>query len=221
MNPAIQATPLEDKRGDDRWNSIHKHFLIAAREQEPDVLFIGDYVVSMAAHTEMWEKLFVPLHCLNLGIAEDETQNVLWRIQNGEIDATDPKVIVLSVGANNVSHSAGQIVAGIQSCAQAILDKKPNAVLIILKLLPCGQHPNPVRTKIQEVNKKLKSACQEFPNTQVIDIDPGFILPDGSISHHDMYDYLHLTRSAYSKSFEILYDLLQQILTDNAEDLQE
>lgn len=40
----------------------------------------------------MWEKLFVPLHCLNLGIAEDQTQNVLWRIQNGEIDSTDPKV---------------------------------------------------------------------------------------------------------------------------------
>lgn len=40
----------------------------------------------------MWEKLFAPLHCLNLGIAEDETQNVLWRIENGEIDSTDPKV---------------------------------------------------------------------------------------------------------------------------------
>ena len=42
----------------------------------------------------MWEKLFAPLHCLNLGIAEDETQNVLWRIENGEIDSTDPKVCI-------------------------------------------------------------------------------------------------------------------------------
>ncbi|XP_054712736.1 platelet-activating factor acetylhydrolase IB subunit alpha1-like [Uloborus diversus] len=221
MNPAVQATPPEDKRGDDRWMCMHKHFLVAGREQEPDVLFIGDFVVSMAAHTEMWEKLFVPLHCLNLGISEDETHNVLWRIENGELDATDPKVIVLSVGSNNISHTAEQIVAGIQSCAQAILDKKPNATLIVLKLLPCGQNPNPVRIKMEEVNKKLKHACQGLSNTQLIDIDPGFVLPDGTISHHDMYDYLHLTRSAYSKSFEILYDLLQQILTDNPEDLPE
>lgn len=221
MNPAVEATPPEDKRGDDRWMCMHKRFLLAAREQEPDVVFIGDFLLGLAAHTEMWEKLFAPLHCLNFGIAEDETQNVLWRIQNGEIDSTDPKVIVLSVGANNVSHSAQQIVSGIQSCAQAILDRKPNVSLIVLKLLPCGQQANPMRAKMLEVNQKLRSACQGLPKCQVIDIDPGFILPDGSISHHDMYDYLHLTRSAYSKSFEILYDLLQQILTDSTEELQE
>lgn len=217
MNPAIQATPPEDIRGDDRWMSMHKHFLVSAVEQEPDVLFIGDYVVSMAAHTEMWEKLFAPLHCLNLGISEDETQNVLWRIENEEIDSTDPKVIVLSVGANNISHSAEQIVAGIQSCARAIHSKKPSAVLIILKLLPCGQYPNSLRSKLQEVNRKLKGAFQGLSNAQVIDIDPGFIQTDGTVSHHDLYDYLHLTKSAYSKSFEILYDLLQQILNDNTD----
>lgn len=85
------------------------------------------------------------------------------------------------------------------------------------KLLPCGQHPNPLRSKIQEVNRKLKGAFQGLSNTQVVDIDPGFLQTDGSISHHDLYDYLHLTRSAYIKSFEILYDLLQQILNDNTE----
>ncbi|XP_015913171.1 platelet-activating factor acetylhydrolase IB subunit alpha1 [Parasteatoda tepidariorum] len=215
MTLASEAAPPEDKRGDDRWLSIHKHFLISAREQEPEVLFLGDYVVSMAAHTEMWEKLFAPLHCLNLGIAEDETQNVLWRIQNGEIDSTDPKIIVLGVGANNINHSAEEIVSGILSCANAIIEKKPNATLILLKLLPCGRKPNPLRSKINEVNEKLKSATHGLPNTQVIDIDPGFVQPDGLVSHHDLYDYLHLTRSAYSKSFEILYDLLQQILTDS------
>ncbi|KAG8181926.1 hypothetical protein JTE90_012479 [Oedothorax gibbosus] len=192
---------------------MHKDFLLAAREKEPDVLFIGDYVVSMAIHTEMWEKLFVPLHCLNLGIAEDETQNVLWRIQNGEIDSTDPKIIVLSVGANNISHSAEQIVAGILSCAKAIIEKKPEATLVILKLLPCGREPNPLRAKLTEVNNKLKTSLQGLPNTQLIDIDPGFVEPDGYISHHDLYDYLHLTRAAYSRSFEILYDFLWGLLT--------
>ncbi|GFX55549.1 pafah1b2 [Trichonephila clavipes] len=67
MNPAVEAAPPEDKRGDDRWMSMHKRFLIAAREQEPDVLFLGDYVVSMAAHTEitvMFEKLLY-VKCLN------------------------------------------------------------------------------------------------------------------------------------------------------------
>lgn len=92
-----------------------------------------------------------------------------------------------------------------------------NLIYFLKKLLPCGQHSNPLRSKIQEVNRKLKGAFQGLSSTQVVDIDPGFIQTDGSISHHDLFDYLHLTRSAYIKSFEILYDLLQQILNDNTE----
>ena len=30
----------------------------------------------------------------------------------------------------------------------------------------------------------------------------GLVQVDGSISHHDMYDYLHLTQKGYEKAFE-------------------
>ena len=36
--------------------------------------------------------MFVPLHCLNFGIGSDQTQHVLWRVQNGELDNFQPKV---------------------------------------------------------------------------------------------------------------------------------
>lgn len=42
--------------------------------------------------------MFVPLHCLNFGIGGDQTQHVLWRIQNGELDNIAPKVNMVSVG---------------------------------------------------------------------------------------------------------------------------
>ena len=34
----------------------------------------------------------VPLHSLNFAIADDQTQHVLWRLQNGELDNIEPKV---------------------------------------------------------------------------------------------------------------------------------
>ena len=38
---------------------------------------------------------------------------------------------------------------------------------------------------------------------QVVDFDgAGLVQADGSISHHDMYDYLHLTQKGYEKAFE-------------------
>lgn len=43
---------------------------------------------------QMWEKMFVPMHCLNFGIGGDQTQNVLWRLQNGELENLAPKVSI-------------------------------------------------------------------------------------------------------------------------------
>ena len=36
--------------------------------------------------------MFVPMHCLNFGIGGDQTQHVLWRLQNGELENLAPKV---------------------------------------------------------------------------------------------------------------------------------
>lgn len=41
--------------------------------------------------------MFVPLHCLNFGVGGDETQHVLWRLQNGELEDFAPKVLLLLV----------------------------------------------------------------------------------------------------------------------------
>ncbi|PSN31057.1 Platelet-activating factor acetylhydrolase IB subunit beta [Blattella germanica] len=49
---------------------------------------------------------------------------------------------------------------------------------------------------------------------EIVAIDKGFIQPDGTISHHDMHDYLHLTNSGYEKAFEPVHDLLMQLLTE-------
>jgi len=38
---------------------------------------------------------------------------------------------------------------------------------------------------------------------------------DGTISHHDMFDYLNLTNSGSKKIFEPVHDLLSQILNEN------
>ena len=37
--------------------------------------------------------MFEPLHCLNFGIGGDQTQNILWRLTNGELDTVEPKVL--------------------------------------------------------------------------------------------------------------------------------
>lgn len=81
-------------------------------------------------------------------------------------------------------------------------------------LLPRGQNPNPLRDRNAEVNKLVHSKVSTVPKCEIVEIDKGFIQPDGTISHHDMHDYLHLTNSGYQKAFEPVYELLLQLLTE-------
>ncbi len=53
--------------------------------------------------------------------------------------------------------------------------------------------------------------------TQLLNCDPGFVQPDGTIGHHDLYDYLHLTQRGYERAFEPVAELLQQVVAEAEE----
>ena len=57
-----------------------------------------------------------------------------------------------------------------------------------------------------------------FYRAQLVNIDANFVQADGTISHHDMHDYLHLTQKGYDKAFEPVNDLLIQLLTESETD---
>lgn len=108
--PPIKSVPQEDRDGDDRWISVvyliyplilcmyhitvfqHKRFLSETHEKDADVVFIGDSIIQALQHTDVWNEWFAPLHCLNFGIHGDKIENVLWRVENGELENINPKV---------------------------------------------------------------------------------------------------------------------------------
>lgn len=213
---SVVPTPGEAVDGDDRWLSLHKLFLAEGKEKEPDVVVLGDYTVAFLQQSEVWEKLFAPLHCLNFGIPEDRIENVLWRIENGELEDLKPKVVVLSVGCNDNSTTPEAVAEGIVTCATAITSCLPEAQVVVLKLLPCGQHPNSQRDRRRLINEVLSKALKGQARIQLVDLDPGLVRLDGSISHHDMFDFLHLSRQGYLSTFEPLADLIAQLLSEAA-----
>lgn len=215
MNPCTIASPVEDLDGDDRWLSIHRRFLSECREKDPDVIFLGDCVLESLQHTETWNLYFAPMHCLNFSIRNDRTQNVLWRVENGELDNVRPKIVVLHVGTNNIENTAEEIAEGIYVIVQRIQEKLPEAYIVLPTLLPRGQQTNSLRDKNVEVNNLIRDKCIGLNHVQIVTIDKGLIQSDGTISHHDMFDYLNLTNSGAKKIFEPVHDLLSQILNEN------
>ncbi|MGH0190112.1 UNVERIFIED_CONTAM: hypothetical protein FKN15_042261 [Acipenser sinensis] len=135
----------------------------------------------------------------------DCTQHVLWRLQNGELDHINPKIIVLWVGTNNHGDTAEQVAEGIGAIVKLIHSKQPTARVLILS-------PNALRVKNARVNQLVQEALPSLPGASFLDVDPGFVHSDGTISHHDMYDYLHLTRAGYTTVCQPIHTRLLAML---------
>ena len=71
----------------------HQRFCSDAREQEPDVLWVGDSIIQNLVNSGIWERIFCQMHSLNFGIGGDRTEHLLWRLQNGELEGLAPKVM--------------------------------------------------------------------------------------------------------------------------------
>ena len=131
----------------------HQRFISEARDGEPEVVWIGDSLIQNLFNSRIWDSSFCLMHSVNFGIAGDRTENVLWRLQNGELEDVAPKVccdhfgyssaisvafivlfqiIVLSVGQENYGDSAETISEGVKSICAFIRSKQPQAFLVLL-----------------------------------------------------------------------------------------
>jgi lysophospholipase L1-like esterase len=202
-NPA--TTPAPRDKG---WMSRHDKFIEIAKRGGVDVLFLGDSITdawggeghgAKSNGTKEFEKRFVPLKAANFGIGGDRTQHVLWRIQHGELDGIQPKVVMLMIGTNNVgSDSAAQIADGITAIVKTIHKKSPATKVLLLAVFPRDPQPNTKnRMKIADINQRI-SKLDKLDYVKYLDIGSKFTKEDGTLTKDIMPDYLHLSPQGYT-----------------------
>ena len=107
-------------RGDENSRLAHAQLLDKARRGGIDVYFAGDSITrrwgtSDAQYRDFldnWTRNFFGWNAANFGWGGDTSQNILWRLIEGELDGVHPKVIVLMAGTNNVGGAPRQGVDG-------------------------------------------------------------------------------------------------------------
>ncbi|WP_442773206.1 apolipoprotein N-acyltransferase, partial [Paenirhodobacter enshiensis] len=81
--------------------TAHAQLLEKRTQGRIDVYFAGDSIARRWGATDYpqflanWTENFRGWHAANFAWGADRTQNILWRLQNGELDGVNPKVIVL------------------------------------------------------------------------------------------------------------------------------
>src|SRR5438128_858439 len=98
--PADVAAPRTDANS----RLAHEQLLAKAKQGRIDVYFEGDSITRRWGATdyplllENWNKNFFGWNAADFGWGADRVENILWRLQNGELDNVNPKVIVLLAG---------------------------------------------------------------------------------------------------------------------------
>lgn len=146
---ADQPTPRADR------NSMlaHEELLEKRKKGRIDVYFEGDSITrrwgtsdeQYKAFLENWRQNFFGWNAADFGWGGDTTQNILWRLDKGELDGVNPKIIVLMAGTNNVGNKSPQgdadaraadVSRGIKAILDVMRRKAPKATIVLTGITP-------------------------------------------------------------------------------------
>ncbi len=207
----------EVNRERDSYDWLHRHddVLDAPRSPRPDLVLIGDSITHFwggepkAAQSngpKAWAATFAGLRVLNLGFGWDRTQNVLWRLEHGELDGLRPRTLVLNIGTNNLvgdrtarENSPEETAAGIEAVVDELRARSPESRIVVMGVFPRGfERGNDLDRRIVALNGLVRKALAGRTSVKFLDIGGDLREPDGSVSPRRFSDGTHPTEEGYA-----------------------
>src|SRR5688572_21725024 len=128
------------------WPERHAAYCARAKQGNIDLLFIGDSLTQRwETAPEVWQKYYGFRNAAPMGIDNDYTQQILWRISHGCIDGISPKLVVLLIGLNNIAGDDAtpeETVAGIRAIVETLKSRLPRATILMVSIPLCDREPD-------------------------------------------------------------------------------
>ena len=193
---------------------LHGEYLERAKQGNLDVVFLGDSItMKWRDAPELFKSRYEePHHAANFGIMGDVIQHVLWRVEHGELDQANAKVVVLLIGTNNSKrHDADPIFVGIKHLIDVIHQRAPQSKVLLMAIFPREKTGDvPVQMdNIKQVDAKLPT-LDDGKMTRVLNINDKFYDAAGKFRQELFADGLHLNPAGY----EIWADAMQPLLDE-------
>lgn len=191
------------------WNN-HQSNLQKTKADNFDICFLGDSITS-GWPGDLMKKYSGKFRPTNFGIGGDRTENVLFRLNNGELAWTNPKVIVLLLGVNNLSmgNNPGEVALGVSTVITKLRAVVPDAKILLLGVFPTKLADHNAR--IPRVNAYL-AKMGDGKMIRFLDINSKFMGKDGELRNDVMKDAVHLNRNGYVIWGESIAPLLREML---------
>ena len=219
--PAIQPVARTDANS----RLAHEQLIKKAKTDGIDVYFIGDSITRRWGATdpkyadllENWKTNFFGWNAADFGWGADRIENILWRLENGELDGVNPKLIVILAGINNIGtdpggpEKASHIAGGMKEIVEVCRQKAPKAAIVLMAIFPRNDNPA-VLPLINEVNRRI-AALADGKRIRFVDINRKLADADGMFFPGMVNaDKLHPTVKAYQIWADALKPIFGEIL---------
>lgn len=215
---ADQPAPRIDRNS----QIAHEQLVEKARKGGIDIYFVGDSITRRWGTSDRqyrdllqnWTTNFFGWNAGNFGWGADATQNILWRLEHGELDGVNPKIIVLLAGINNVGNVPGgaekvaDISRGLEAIVRICQVQAPGAVIVLTGLFPRNDNMA-VIPEIRQINENLAKLA-DGKKIRYLNVNTQLADADGNLFPGMSHDKLHPTVKAY----QIWADGLKPIFTE-------
>jgi lysophospholipase L1-like esterase len=212
-------------RTDQNSMTAHSQLLEKARKGGIDIYFEGDSITRRWGATDYpdllanWKQNFFGWNAADFGWGADTVQNILWRLENGELDGVNPKVIVLLAGTNNVGAmvppggddvKVADITRGLEVILRVMQQKAPNATIVLTAIFPRNDNMAVMPT-IDKINANLAKLA-DGKRVRYLNINGKLADRDGKLFDGMMNprDKLHPQLAGY----QVWADALKPIFTE-------
>jgi len=211
------AAAVPVPRTESWWTDRHEQVLARIRQGNVDLLWIGDSITQGWADEgrRIWDTYYGHRRAVNLGFNSDRTENVLWRLDHGEIEGIAPKLVVMMIGTNNTGERhdpAEETAAGIKAILTTLRIRLPSTRILLLGVFPRDASANdPLRRLNVAINDRLR-AYADNKDIFFLDLSRNFLDDRGRLSQDLMPDYLHPNERGYQVWANAMEDMIKRLL---------
>lgn len=211
--PAVVPAPQTA----DWWMPQHERNVVRVRQGSVDLLMIGDSITQGWGREgrRVWEHYYAHRRAVNLGFNSDRTEQVLWRLQHGEIDGIHPKVAVVMIGTNNSgtrNDPPEETAAGVQAIVTLLRATLPETKIFLLGIFPRGATAT---DSLRRLNSRINDRLRGFADGRhlfYLDLGHLFQDRDGRLKRDLMPDLLHPNEQGYQVWAEAMEPQLKSLL---------
>jgi lysophospholipase L1-like esterase len=219
--PADQPMPRMDRNS----QIAHEQLLEKAQKGGIDIYFEGDSITRRWGATDYpeflanWNQNFFGWNAADFGWGADLIQNILWRLNNGEMDGVNPKIIVLLAGTNNVGNAmipgkeeekVADITKGIEAIIRIMREKAPEATIILMGIFPRNDSIAAMPA-INKINANL-SKLADGKKIRYLNINEKLADAEGKLFDGMTKDKLHPTIQGYQVWADALKPIFKELL---------